>query len=64
MLCEKYKDALIEAAVTGGELAPRARAHVEECANCAAELRQQRSLVGAIDTTGASGAAAGVVLDL
>lgn len=50
MLCEKHKHALIEAAVTGGELAPRVRAHVEDCANCAAELRQQRSLVAAIDT--------------
>lgn len=51
MLCEKYKDALIEAAVTGGEIAPAVREHVEACANCADELAQQRSLVGAIDAS-------------
>ncbi len=49
MLCEKYKDALIEAAVGGAELAPGVRAHVEGCARCAVELDQQRSLVGAMD---------------
>jgi hypothetical protein len=49
MLCEKYKPALIEAAITGAELAPAIRAHAESCAHCAAELTQQRSLVAAID---------------
>jgi hypothetical protein len=48
MLCEKYKEALIEAAVSGGELAPDVSAHVTACTSCAAELVQQRSLVGAI----------------
>jgi hypothetical protein len=51
MLCEKYKPALIEAAVTGDELAPAIREHVESCARCAAELAQQRSLIAAIDTS-------------
>jgi hypothetical protein len=50
MLCEKYKDALIEAAVTGAELAPDVRSHVETCANCVAQLTQQQSLVAAIDS--------------
>lgn len=49
MLCEKYKDALIEAAVGGAELAPTVSEHVESCAKCAAELAQQRSLLAAID---------------
>ena len=49
MLCEKYKDALIEAAVGGAELAPGVRAHVEAYPSCAVEFDQQRSLVGAID---------------
>jgi hypothetical protein len=51
MLCEKYKPALIEAAVSGAELEPAVRAHAESCANCAAELAQQRSLVDAIDAS-------------
>jgi anti-sigma factor RsiW len=50
MLCEKYKPALIEAAVTGEELTPVIRAHVAACPSCAAELAQQRSLIAAIDT--------------
>jgi anti-sigma factor RsiW len=49
MLCEKYKPALIEAAITGSEPAPAIRAHVGACPSCAAELAQQRSLVAAID---------------
>jgi hypothetical protein len=49
MLCEKYKPALIGAAITGDELAPAIREHVESCARCAAEWAQQRSLIAAID---------------
>jgi|HubBroStandDraft_6_1064221.scaffolds.fasta_scaffold286840_2 hypothetical protein len=49
MLCEKYKPALIEAAITGADLPPVVRAHADSCANCATELTQQRSLVAAID---------------
>ncbi|HEY4906255.1 MAG TPA: hypothetical protein VIH74_02305 [Candidatus Acidoferrum sp.] len=49
MLCEKYKPALIEAAITGTEPAPAVRVHAESCAHCAAELAQQRSLIAAID---------------
>jgi hypothetical protein len=49
MLCEKYKEALIEAAVSGDELAPDVSAHVTACTSCASELTQQRSLVAAID---------------
>jgi len=47
--CEKYKPALIEAAVTGAELTPEMRSHVTACTPCAAELSQQRSLLAAID---------------
>jgi hypothetical protein len=49
MLCEKYKPALIEAAITGAELVPAIHAHAAACPSCAAELAQQRSLVAAID---------------
>ena len=38
MLCEKYKDAVIEAAVSGAELAPVVRAHIEACTSCAVEF--------------------------
>jgi hypothetical protein len=48
MLCEKYKNALIEAAISDAELAPAVSAHLTACASCAAELAQQRSLVGTI----------------
>ena len=50
MLCEKYKPALIEAAITGAEPALAIRAHVDACPSCAAELAQHRSLIAAIDT--------------
>ncbi len=50
MLCEKYKPALIESAITGADLAPAIRAHVETCPSCAAELVQQRSLIAATNT--------------
>ena len=49
MPCEKYKDALIEAAVGGTALAPAVSEHVGSCAKCAAELEGQRSLIVAID---------------
>jgi hypothetical protein len=51
MPCEKYKPALIDAAVRSAELAPAIHAHVATCPWCAAELAQQRFLVGAIDTS-------------
>jgi anti-sigma factor RsiW len=51
MPCEKYKPALIDAAVCSAELAPAIHAHVATCPSCAAELAQQRFLVGAIDTS-------------
>jgi hypothetical protein len=50
MLCEKYKDALIEAAVTGDEMSLAIRSHVDGCSSCATELAQQRSLIAAMDT--------------
>ena len=50
MLCEKYKPALIEAAITGADLPPAIRAHVDACPSCAAEFAQQHSLIAAIDT--------------
>jgi hypothetical protein len=50
MLCEKYKSALIEAAITGTALPCAIRAHVESCSRCAAELTRQRSLIATIDT--------------
>jgi hypothetical protein len=49
MSCEKYKTALIEAAITGADLTPEVRSHLAACPPCAAEQAEQRSLVAAID---------------
>src|SRR5215467_2510705 len=49
MLCEKYKPALIEAAITGADLPPAIREHIDSCPCCAAEFAQQHSLIAAID---------------
>ncbi len=57
MNCEKYRDALTEAALAAqADAAPRAprdaalRAHLEACAACRAELERLRALAAAIDT--------------
>jgi hypothetical protein len=50
MLCEKYKNALIDAAISGDELGPGVGAHVKSCAACEAELAEQRALAMAIDS--------------
>lgn len=50
MSCEKYKSALIEAAVAGAEVSTAVRKHVTACPSCAAEFAQQQSLIAAIDT--------------
>jgi hypothetical protein len=49
MPCEKYQAALIEAAITGDDLTPEMRSHVDACTPCTAELSAQRSLVASID---------------
>lgn len=48
MLCERYKEALIEAAV-GESLQHETRAHLAECAACRAALEEQSRLLIAID---------------
>lgn len=50
MLCEKFKLALIEAALTGADVPPALRAHAGACPSCAAELTHQRALIAAIDS--------------
>jgi hypothetical protein len=49
MTCEKYKEALIEVAATGGNLAGRLDDHVGHCTQCSATLRRERMLFAAID---------------
>lgn len=50
MLCEHYKDALIEAAATGAAPQGELRAHLTECAACRASFAQEQSLFAAIDS--------------
>lgn len=49
MKCDKYRDALLDAAT--GDMKGRIRAHVEECSECRAALREEQSLFVAIDRT-------------
>ena len=49
MLCDDYKEAVMEAASGGAGLADPAREHVATCACCRALLAEQRALFAAID---------------
>jgi hypothetical protein len=49
MLCDKYKEALIEAAASGAALPKALREHVEVCALCGARLAGERTLFAAVD---------------
>jgi len=50
MLCEHYKDALIEAAASGAAPSGELREHLAECASCRAVFGQEQSLFAAIDS--------------
>jgi hypothetical protein len=49
MLCDKYKEALIEAAASGAALPNALREHVEACALCGARLAGERTIFAAVD---------------
>jgi hypothetical protein len=49
MLCDKYKEALMEAAANGGALSNSLREHVETCAHCGAKLAAEQALFTAVD---------------
>jgi len=49
MLCEKYKEALVEAAASGAGLPNALREHVQACEHCAAMLAGERALFAAVD---------------
>jgi hypothetical protein len=49
MLCQHYKDALIEAAASGSEPQGDLSAHLAGCADCRAGFEQERSLFASID---------------
>ena len=49
MLCDKYKDALIEAAASGAALPISLREHVDACGSCHAALAAQQKIFAAID---------------
>lgn len=48
MLCERYKEALIEAAA-GAALLEDAKRHADDCGACRAEFSEQQTLLTAID---------------
>jgi hypothetical protein len=50
MLCEHYKDALIEAAASGVAPSGELREHLAECASCRAVFGREQYLFAAIDT--------------
>jgi anti-sigma factor RsiW len=51
MPCEPYKNALVEAAVSGAELRGELRAHLAACAACRTVFAEEQSLVSSIDTS-------------
>ncbi|HTT34101.1 MAG TPA: hypothetical protein VMH48_10910 [Methylomirabilota bacterium] len=50
MPCERYKDALSEAAASGAVPHGELRAHLDACASCRAAFAQEQSLFSAIDS--------------
>jgi len=51
MLCEQYKDALIEVAAAGAAPQGELRAHLEGCASCRSAFAQEQSLFATIDSS-------------
>ena len=49
MLCDKYKEALIEAAASGAALPHALHEHVQACGHCAAMLAGEQTLFAAVD---------------
>src|SRR6267378_94945 len=49
MLCDEYKEALIEAAASGAALPNALREHMQACEHCAAMLTGERALFAAVD---------------
>ena len=49
MLCEHYKEALIEAAASGAELHEDLHAHLDGCAACRAAFEQEQTFFASID---------------
>jgi hypothetical protein len=49
MLCDKYKESLIEAAASGAALPISLREHVDDCGRCRATLAGEQTLFAAID---------------
>jgi hypothetical protein len=49
MLCDKYKEAVTEAAASGAALPIPVREHVDTCAHCGATLAAQQALFALVD---------------
>ena len=50
MLCQHYKNALIEAAASGSQPQGELRAHLDVCLDCRAAFEQEQSLFASINT--------------
>jgi hypothetical protein len=50
MLCERHKNAVIEAAANDAALSGELREHLAECASCRAAFAEEQSLFAAIDS--------------
>lgn len=50
MVCEDYKDALIEAAASGAAPSGELRAHIDACSSCRATFDEEQSLFAEIDS--------------
>jgi hypothetical protein len=51
MLCDKYKEALIETAASGAALPVAVREHMDACAHCSAALGAQQALFTLVDAS-------------
>jgi hypothetical protein len=49
MLCENYREALIEAAAVDARLSPELRSHLDACVSCRAAFVEETQLFAAID---------------
>jgi hypothetical protein len=49
MLCQHYKEALIEAAASSAQAQGELRAHLDACASCRAEFEREQTLFASID---------------
>jgi hypothetical protein len=50
MICDHYKQDLLELAAAGAESAPKLHAHLQACSSCRSAFENERSLLASIDS--------------